>query len=151
MSNSKKLLIAAFAVIFLIGATPLFAELDGIWEGYGEGSCYAPDGTLIYPWQNWIGDVLNGTFEGVWEDSDGNYGDFHGGIISFYISVEPPSHTFAHCEGTWTWVSSEGTIPIEMGPFSMEFNLDLETCDGEWWSYSGPGLGGHMWGERIGP
>ena len=91
MSNSKKLLIV-FAVILAVGATPLFAELDGTWEGYGDGSCYAPDGTLIYPWQTWYGDVLNGTFEGVWEDWDGNYGDFHGGIIYFYTPVEPPPY-----------------------------------------------------------
>ena len=149
MSNSKKLLIAALAVIFLLGATPLAAELDGIWEGYGEGSCETPAGIIIYPWQNWNGTVENGTFEGVWEDSDGNYGDFHGGIIYFYISVEPPSHTFAHCEGTWTWVRSEGTIPIETGGFSMESNLDLETCEGEWSSCANSEFG-TMWGYRIG-
>jgi hypothetical protein len=149
MSDYKKLLITALAVILLAGATPLAAELDGTWEGNGEGSCETPTGIIIYPWETWYGDVLNGAFDGNWEDPDGNYGTFHGGIIFFYISVEPPSYTMAHCEGTWTWMSPDGLEPIEMGGFSMEFNLGLEICDGEWWPYSGA-EGGTMWGWRIG-
>lgn len=146
MRNSKKLIIA-LAVILAIGATPIAADLDGIWEGYGEGSCETPTGIIIYPWETWNGTVENGTFEGVWEDSDDNYGDFLGSITHFY-TPEPPTYTFAHCEGTWTWVDPEGAAPTEMGDFSMEFNLGLDTCWGEWLPYTNA-QGGTMWGWRI--
>ncbi|TKJ43653.1 hypothetical protein CEE36_02925 [candidate division TA06 bacterium B3_TA06] len=150
MSNSKKLMLTALAVIFLIGATPLFAELDGIWEGYGEGSCETPAGIIIYPWQTWNGSLESWLFTGHWQDLDGSSGGFQGAVISLAKSVEPPYHTVAHCEGTWTWMDPSGLEPLEMGPFNMEFNLDIDTCWGNWYSYSSPGIGGTMWGWRIG-
>ena len=148
MHNSKKLLIAALAVILLIGATPLFADLEGTWEGNGEGSCETPTGIIIYPWETWNGDVLNGAFDGNWEDPDGNHGTFHGGITSFFTTV-PPSYTFAGCEGTWTWIDPSGLEPIELGSFWMTFNVDLDICWGEWLPYTNA-QGGTMWGWRIG-
>jgi hypothetical protein len=146
MQHSKKLMVA-LAVIFLVWATPALADLDGVWEGYGNGSCYAPDGSLIHPWQTWNGEVADGTFEGYWQDDDGSSGGFTGGIICFY-TPNPPTYTFAHCEGSWTWISPDGEL-FEMGDFNMEFNLGLDTCWGNWWPYTGA-QGGTMWGWRIG-
>jgi len=148
MSNSKKLLIAALAVIFLAGATPALADLDGVWEGYGNGSCYTPNNTLIYPWQIWNGSLESWLFTGQWQDLDGSSGDFYGSITCFF-TPEPPTYTFAGCEGTWTWIDPSGLEPIELGSFWMTFNVDLDTCWGEWWPYSGA-EGGTMWGWRIG-
>ncbi|TKJ43650.1 hypothetical protein CEE36_02910 [candidate division TA06 bacterium B3_TA06] len=141
MSNSKKLMLTALAVIFLIGATPLFADLDGIWEGYGEGSCETPAGTIIYPWQTWNGTVDEyGYFSGEWEDSDGNQGTFEGCMAS----LNPPV-----CPGVWTWRDDSSLEPIEMGLFQMVFYEVQGTCNGEWWPYSGA-QGGTMWGWSIG-
>jgi hypothetical protein len=147
MKNSKALIIA-LAVIFLVGATPALADLDGVWEGYGSGSYYLPDGSMIHPWQSWNGTVKEGVFSGSWQDEDGNTGGFTGGIICFY-TTNPPSYTFAHCAGTWTWDDPSGLEPVELGSFNMEFNVDLDTCWGNWLPYNNL-QGGTMWGWRIG-
>jgi hypothetical protein len=148
MNNPKKLLIA-LAVIFLVGATPALADLDGIWEGYGEGWCYAPAGSIIlHPWQSWNGTVKEGVFSGFWTDNEGNSGGFDGSILYFF-TTNPPSYTFAGCEGTWTWDDPSGLEPVELGGFHMTFNVDLDTCWGNWWPYDGS-QGGTMWGWRIG-
>lgn len=147
MRINKKIILGVVAVL-LLGTTPAFADLEGVWAGEGEGYCYAPDGSIIYPWQTWMGEVSEGTFEGDWEDSDDNYGGFTGGIIFFYVSVEPGSHTMAHCEGEWTWIGPDSAEPVEMGSFEMEFDLDDETCDGSWSTPEGA-TPGYMWGERI--
>jgi hypothetical protein len=95
MNRPQKILITALAVVILLGAAPAFADLDGVWAGEGEGSCCAPDNTIIYPWQIWEGEVAEGVFEGEWYNDDGSHGGFSGGIIYFYVSVEPGAHTWA--------------------------------------------------------
>ena len=58
MSNSKKLMLTALAVILLLGATPLFAQPVGTWEGTGEGWCPFPvpyPSEYMKPWQTWKG------------------------------------------------------------------------------------------------
>lgn len=149
MFNSKKLIAVAVTAILLVAATPLAAKLNGTWEGYGSGSCYAPNNILIHPWQAWSGTVESGAFEGYWMDDDGSAGGFTGGIIYFYISSEPDAHTMAHCEGTWSWMSPDGLEPVEMGPFGMEFDVDAEICNGTWWSIDNTCFG-QMSGERVG-
>jgi hypothetical protein len=143
MRNLKRIVIA-MAVIFLVGATPALAELDGTWAGEGEGWCCAPDGSIIYAWQTWIGEVAKGAFKGHWEDSDGNGGTFEGGII--YLN----EYT-AYCKGKWTWISPDGATPIVMGPFDMLLHYldEDETCGGTWTTPDAAVLG-TMWGERIG-
>ncbi|TKJ43642.1 hypothetical protein CEE36_02870 [candidate division TA06 bacterium B3_TA06] len=147
MSNFKKLTIAALAVIFLIGATPIAAELDGIWEGHGDGTWRPPSGIVpVHPWQTWKGTVENGRFYGEWYDSTGAHGRFQGVIPSLTQEV-------AYCEGFWTWVD-EGCDPpreITVGPFEMDFHYVIETCRGAWWSELTAVPQGHMWGRRTGP
>ncbi len=146
MSNSKKLLIAALAVIFLLGATPLAAELDGVWAGHGNGTYEPPSGIVpIHPWQTWEGLVESGAFDGSWWDSEGYYGNFHGDII--YLSQE-----VAHCKGEWTWIDESCYPPreITVGPFEMDFHYVIETCRGAWWSEDTVVPQGHMWGWWIG-
>lgn len=144
MLNSKKLIAVAVTAILLVAATPLAAKLDGDWAGEGNGWCYTPDGGIIHAWETWQGTVDSGSFTGTWEDSDGNVGTFDGDVIALSI-------TSAYCTGTWTWISPDGTIPIEMGSFVMMFYYsdDDETCRGTW-STPDAVTQGRMWGERIG-
>ena len=102
MSNSKKILIAALAVIFLAGATPALAD-PVYWSGSGEevpweeSPCH-----IVYPWLDWHGTLMNGSFQGEWEDdTDAEppiYYPFFGSII-YYYTPEGGGPTYAHCDG----------------------------------------------------
>ncbi|TKJ43648.1 hypothetical protein CEE36_02900 [candidate division TA06 bacterium B3_TA06] len=144
MSNSKKLLIAALAVIFLAGATPLAAQLAGVWAGTGEGCC-SPPGTTIYPWQTWKGEIPNSqdVFSGKWWDADSNRGTFHGKII---IS----SVTEAYCEGIWNLDDPSGASIIG-GDFKMTFYILEGTCEGTWISIWPTALPATMRGWKVEP
>ncbi len=152
MSNSKKILIAALAVIFLAGATPLAAEY---WMGNGEEIPWEePGGLIVYPWLEWSGTLVDGVFSGKWEDPTSGDGEippdtvfrvFSGSIIYFYTPYEG-GPTFAHCEGEWNIAYLNRMLIC--GPFSMEFNITDGTCEGSWESFDG--FCGTMWGWRIG-
>jgi hypothetical protein len=149
MFNTKKLLTVVVAAVFLAAAAPLSAELEGHWEGEGDGWCYSPDGSNIpvYAWQTWQGDVDLGSivsFTGTWADEVGHEGGFSGSIIAL-------SQTTAICQGTWTLVTPDGAQPIVMGPFHMTFHYAAyqETCEG-YWSTPEAVIMGTMWGERTG-
>jgi hypothetical protein len=147
MSNSKKLLIAALAVILAVGATPLFAELEGTWAGDGRGFIVDPSGIpsdTVYVWQHWEGTVRDGDFWGEWSDADGHHGKFKGGIILMSI-------TEAYCEGEWLWIDDSVEPPVIRlrGSFDMIFRYrdDDETCSGNW--YYNNVQHGNMRGRRI--
>ena len=151
MSNSKKLLIAALAVIFLAGATPLTAQLAGTWAGEGEGWCPFPvpyPSEYMKPWQNWKGFIPNSedVFTGEWWDGDNKRGNFKGEII--FISPED-----AYCKGEWTWLDERFYPPREyyMGPFSMKFKLvEKLYCYGEWQGHLPSGIySGTMEGKKV--
>ncbi|TKJ43651.1 hypothetical protein CEE36_02915 [candidate division TA06 bacterium B3_TA06] len=148
MSNPKKILIAALAVIFLAGATPLLAQLNGTWAGEGEGVCSPPPPIPtdfpIYAWQNWKGLVEdNEVFYGEWYDNRCNNGTFKGEIV--FVTPED-----AYCEGEWHWFDERYDPPrvYYMGPFSMKFKLEEAICYGEWRTYYS-NESGTMKGEKI--
>jgi len=148
MSNSKKLLIAALAVIFLIGATPLAAQIAGTWEGTGRGCCYPRLSTVIYPWQEWKGEIPNSqdVFYGEWWDADGNHGTFKGAVE---FSVIPE---LAYAEGEWTWYDPTGPShePLYGGDFEMTLYILEGICEGTWTSiWPSPGLLGTMRGRKV--
>lgn len=143
MLSGKRIAIAAFALL-MIAVTPIFAELDGNWEGQGEGTWNPPSGIIpLHPWENWEGTVKEGVFNGTWYDSEGYTGDFYGTITAI-------SPTTAYCEGTWSWNDASGITSI--GPFWMTFNYETELCKGTWSSYDAVSAEplGTMWGERVG-
>ena len=137
MSNPKKLLIAALAVIFLAGATPLAAQLPGTWQGTGTGSTQTPTERpfLIYPWQTWGGTLHGLEFTGMWVDQRGFHGCFRGETPP----ISPPE--FAVYRGEWTWINDETGDTITMGTFEMTFFFLEDTCEGEWWRYCTPDHG----------
>ncbi len=129
----KKFLFAA-VILIVAGASSLSAQLYGPWAGSGKGSCTAPDGSLMYPWQDWYGILRMDTdvFSGTWHDTiTGNKGTFKGSNVA----VGP---TTVICEGVWTWagIDSDASAPIEMGAFVMTFYEDVGKCSGEWSCYS---------------
>ena len=144
MSNSKKLLIT-LAVILLIGATPLAAQIAGTWEGTGKGAAYPPCHLPIYPWQKWVGEIPNSqdVFTGEWWDSDGNNGIFKG-------EIEWTSITVALCKGKWYWFDPTGPDlqPIYGGDFEMKFYVYEKECAGTWTSIW-PSEHGTMRGRKV--
>ncbi len=132
MHKVKKLLLAMLAVVMLLGATPLFAELEGTWAGEGRGFFIYPAGIpsdTVYVFQRWEGVVRNGEFRGEWSDADGHSGKFRGRIILMSL-------TEAYCEGEWLWIDTSVDPPVirARGPFNMTFYYrdEDETCSGNW-------------------
>ncbi|NLI98708.1 hypothetical protein GX441_08640 [bacterium] len=131
--NLKKTLLVV-AALCLIASTPLAADLWGTWAGSGKGNCYPHPGVVIYPWQNWKGEVYKTEdqdapiFEGEWYDELGNYGTFKGNIYF------PPIEEEAIAEGEWTWYDPDGTSaePVVGGKFKMTFMFIEDYCKGSW-------------------
>jgi hypothetical protein len=149
MRNSKKLIITALAVILLLGATPLAAQLAGTWAGTGRGSCCPHPGVTIYPWQEWKGEIPNSedVFTGEWWDSNGNQGIFKG-------EIDWPSITVAVAKGSWYWYDPTGPAkPVYGGDFEMKFYPMASIppyCNGTWTSiWPSPGLPGTMRGRKV--
>lgn len=142
MSNPKKILLTGLVVIFLVGTTPLAAQLDGFWAGTGTGCCH-PEGTIItiYPWQTWDGFVVNHeVFYGEWEDSLGHHGTFEGRVVQ----IDP---TYAVFEGTWRWTDPTILIiPPVIGEFHMDFDILGRVCKGEWFYHEDYGT---MEGQKL--
>ncbi len=149
----RKIIPVVAAAIILFWGAPLFADLDGLWEGEGKGYCYPPFPTpyayTIYAWQKWSGCVENKeVFYGKWEDEKGNYGQFEGKILPV-----SPSDKYVIGEGKWTWFNVFGKEPeeITMGPFTMYFYYNDDYCEGKWWTDYSPSIKiGTMTGKRIG-
>ncbi|TET23358.1 MAG: hypothetical protein E3J71_03070 [Candidatus Stahlbacteria bacterium] len=146
MHNSKKLILAVLAVILLLGATPAFAQLAGNWEGTGTGYCYPRNNFVIYPWQEWEGEIplTQDVFTGEWRDSNLSHGTFEGEIL--WISTD-----VAVCNGEWTWYDPTGSDdPVYGGDFEMKFYVYERECTGTWTSiWPSPGLPGTMRGRKI--
>ena len=147
MLNSKKIILAALAVILLLGATPAFAQLAGTWAGTGTGAAYPPCHPPIYPWQNWKGEIplTQDIFTGDWYDADGNNGIFKG-------EIEWVSITVALCKGRWYWFDPTGPShePIYGGDFEMKFYVLEEYCEGKWTSiWPSPSDHGTMRGRKV--
>jgi len=144
MSNPKKILLTGLAVILLLGATPLAAQLAGVWEGTGTGAAYPPCHLPIHPWQNWIGEIPNSqdVFFGEWWDADCNHGTFKG-------EIEWTSITEAYCEGYWTW-DDPSAPSIVAGDFEMTFYILEGICEGTWTSiWPSPSDPGTMKGWKV--
>jgi hypothetical protein len=149
----KKIMPILTIAMLFAGASPLLADLDGLWEGEGKGYCNPPFPTpyeyRIYAWQKWTGYVENKeVFYGKWEDEKGNYGRFEGKILP-----KSPSDQYVICQGKWTWFNVFGKVPEEltMGPFTMNFYYKDDYCEGKWWSDHPASLKfGTMTGKRIG-
>ncbi|NLI98702.1 hypothetical protein GX441_08610 [bacterium] len=149
----RKVLPIITILAVLAGAAPLFADLDGLWEGEGKGVCYPPFPTPsihpIYAWQKWSGYVENKeVFYGKWADERGNFGQFEGKILPL-----SPSDKYVVCEGRWTWFNTLVKPPkeITMGKFTMNFYYNEDVCEGKWWSDYSPSVKpGIMKGKRVG-
>lgn len=133
----RKIALAAIVVVAFLGATPAFA---GYWSGTGSYVPWTePDGNVVYPWNEWYGSLIDGSFNGNWEENNPKYQGggvlyrtFTGSIISYYTSVDG-GDTYGHCEGEWSR-SHDGWYQA-CGWFTMEFNLTDGTCEGKWASY----------------
>lgn len=145
----RKILLTAVAVTVMLGATPLFAQLAGVWEGTGTGNAYPHPGVVIYPWQNWQGEIpaTQDVFTGEWYDSLGNHGIFKG-EVEF-----SPIPEIAYAKGSWYWYDPTGTAdPVYGGDFEMTFWFLNERCNGIWntiWPSSSDR--GTMKGYKVSP
>lgn len=144
MPNFKKITLTALAVIFVAGAAPAFAQVAGTWAGEGEGSCSPPSGIVIYPWQNWKGEIPDSEkkFTGEWWDEDGNQGSFFGELAPY---ATPETVIF---QGIWTLDDPSGFSCIG-GKFTMNFYFNEDECEGTWNSGWPSGLPCTMWGEKV--
>lgn len=144
MHNRKRILVVLAIILFGV-ASPAFAQLAGTWVGEGTGNCYPRPGTVIYPWQEWKGEIPNSmdVFFGEWYDSDGNHGSFEGKPV-------PSIPEVAVFEGFWTWETPQGVF--RGGDFKMTFYFmsSRPYCEGTWTSiWPSPGLPGRMKGEKV--
>jgi hypothetical protein len=153
MSKAKKLILGVFALGLLLAATPVSAQLIGAWEGEGSGFCYPHPGTVIYPWNEWEGEVYISPdqdapiFEGEWWDAMDNWGTFKGNVLSI-----SPTENQRICIGEWTWYDPNGTSaePVYGGTFRMVFYLKEGVCQGTWKTiWPTPYKVGTMKGEKI--
>ncbi len=147
MSTPKKILLTGLAVILLLGATPIAAQIAGTWEGTGEGCCCPRLSTVIYPWQNWIGAIplTQDVFTGEWWDADCNHGIFKGEIL--WISTD-----VAISNGRWYWYDPTGSDPqpVYGGDFEMKFYVYERECTGTWTSiWPSPCEQGTMRGWKV--
>jgi len=147
MSTPKKILLTGLAVILLLGATPIAAQIAGVWEGTGKGAAYPPCHLPIYPWQKWIGEIplTQDVFTGEWRDSDCNRGTFKSEI--FWVSIN-----VAIARGSWYWFNPTGSSqqPIYGGDFEMKFYAFERECTGTWTSiWPSPGPPGTMRGRKV--
>lgn len=142
MHNHKKLIVV-LGVVLLAAASPVLAQLAGTWAGEGTGSCSPRPGLVIYPWQNWKGEISEDedVFEGEWRDEDGNRGSFFGEPAPFST---PESKIY---QGYWTWETPDGLY--KGGEFKMTFFFLEDVCEGTWNSIWPSGLPCTMWGEKI--
>ncbi|MBN2379653.1 hypothetical protein JXM67_07625 [candidate division WOR-3 bacterium] len=143
----RKTILAVVALLLLIAATPVSAQIAGTWEGKGLGSCYPHPGTIIYPWQKWTGEIPNSqdVFKGDWWDQLGNKGIFKGEID--WVSI-----TVAICKGSWYWYDPAGVSakPVYGGDFKMTFYVFAGDCNGEWYTdWPSPGVVGTMKGYKV--
>ncbi|MHC4941519.1 MAG: hypothetical protein ACYTG7_00725 [Planctomycetota bacterium] len=130
MARSKKIFLTALTLTVLLSVIAICAEYGGRWYGSGDGKTVPPIPTpypvYIYPWHEWLGDIIDMEFRGTWQDEDnGDYGDFRGKV------TWTSSKHIAHCKGKWTWMDPKGYL-IPMGSFEMYFNYKTETCEGKW-------------------
>lgn len=140
----RKLLLVALAATLIIGATPALAQLSGTWAGTGKGAAYPPSGEIIYPWQNWQGEIPNSedSFSGEWWDADGNHGKFYGKLAPY---CTPETIVF---KGYWTWETMAGIV--KAGEFVMDFYFLEDYCEGTWTSiWPSPGIPGTMKGKKV--
>ncbi|NLI98709.1 hypothetical protein GX441_08645 [bacterium] len=147
MINARRIAIA-LSVFFALGAASLNAQLSGTWKGSGTGSCIPHPGIVIYPWQEWKGEIPDAedVFSGEWRDSGGNHGTFKGTPLPSPI---PEERRFS---GEWTWLDPTvpSTQPVVGGKFSMTFYFLEGYCKGTWSSvWPSASARGTMKGERV--
>jgi hypothetical protein len=148
--KTLKTITIALVLLMAVAATPAFGQLAGVWQGTGQGNAYPRNSTVIYPWQNWKGEIPNSqdVFSGTWYDALGNHGTFKG-KIKF-----SPIPELAVAKGSWYWFDPLGpaNVPVYGGDFNMDFWFTMGTCNGTWttiWPSTGPV--GSMTGEYVSP
>jgi hypothetical protein len=150
----RKILPILAILVVLIGAAPLSAQLIGTWAGEGKGFCYPKPEVdiVIYPWQNWKGEVYytdetdKPVFEGEWYDADGYHGTFFGKMYP------TPIEEYYLFKGEWTWFdpASKTAKPVVGGKFEMKFHFLVGTCNGFWdTEWPSPVEQGTMWGKKA--
>jgi hypothetical protein len=140
----RKIALAAIILVALLGATPVAA---GYWSGTGQYVSWEEfPGVFVYPWYQWNGSLIDGTFQGnwapnlpKWEGGGPLYRTFYGSIIS-YSTPDDGGPTIAYCEGDWS--DSHDNWSRICGWFTMEFNLTDGTCEGTW-GFNGDKI--HYW------
>jgi len=152
MRNNKKLILTVLAATLLLGATPAFAQLIGTWTGEGKGNCHPYPGVVIYPWQQWKGEVFESPdedvllFVGEWFDANGSHGTFTGKILPI------GTQELAICKGVWTWFDPSGDTnqPVYGGDFLMNFYRKEGYCKGTWSSiWLSSSQKGTMEGKKV--
>lgn len=144
MSRPKKIVLALLTVALLLSAIAISAQLQSRWYGKGEGSTIPPVTSpyqkIIYPWHEWLGDIIDDEFRGAWVDDDhGDYGEFKGKVVAISSDV-------SRCKGTWTWLGPFGHV--KMGSFEIYFNFKTKSCEGKWLNIHNQDSGG-IFGERV--
>ena len=153
MRNLQKTILGAVALVLLLSAVPVSADLIGTWAGTGTGNCHPRNSVVIYPWSVWEGQVFVSEeedatiFVGEWEDELGNHGTFRGRVLP--ISTAPDERI---CRGRWTWYDPDGVSvePVVGGQFRMVFHPEEAVCEGIWTSiWPSSSAQGTMEGEQI--
>jgi hypothetical protein len=156
MRSFTKLVLITLAVVLLLGASPVFAQPVGTWDGTGEGWCPFPvpyPSEYMKPWQIWKGRLepdpnqVGYVFFGDWYDASGERGSFKGRAI-----LETPTEIYV--EGDWYWIDDRFDPPQYhlMGPFSMKFRRDGRSCKGKWQAHLPFGIySGTMEGSWVEP
>ncbi|MBN2379650.1 hypothetical protein JXM67_07610 [candidate division WOR-3 bacterium] len=153
MRRTQKIILVALTMILLLGATPVFTEIEGKWKGTGTGNCHPHPGMIIFPWSVWEGKVYvsedeNITIlEGEWKDELGNHGTFQGRFL--LVSSSPDERI---CTGRWTWFDPTVNTaePVFGGKFRMVFHPEEAVCEGNWTSiWVSSGAIGTMEGQKV--
>jgi hypothetical protein len=147
----RKIILIALAAMFIIGATPALAQVAGVWEGTGSGNAHPHPGVVIYPWQQWTGEIPKtlDVFSGKWSDKAGNYGIFEGKQV-------PSIPEIVAFKGSWYWNDPDGPSdkPVYGGDFEMRFHFMGGNfwCEGTWTTiWISSSAKGTMKGWKVSP
>jgi len=145
--NKTLIVIAAVAVMLVVGATVALAYDNYHFEGDAEGRCGD-----IFPWHPWQGTVYARTmpfyFRGYWGNDPDNW------IFGWVDAVTAADTCFSVSSDSAFWAYDGDTVGHWTGYFCLTYHPDgvppRDTAFGYWWHDIGDTCRDSFWGDFAG-